>query len=810
MSQNQMRLVVIGNGMGGVAAVEEVLKLRSDLKITIFGAERHVNYNRILLSEILSGKTEEEDIILNPLSWYEENDITLYLDDPVIVIDRNRKTVTSKNGIQVPYDKLLIAQGSLPFIPPIKGTDKTGVLCFRTLEETHEIVKLAKTADKAVVIGGGLLGLEAARGLVNHGLEVYVAHLVDRLMDQQLDEVSGLMLKKQIEKAGISVMLNHVADEIMGNGCVEGVHFDNGKAIQADLVLISTGIRPNVALAKSAGLAVNHGIVVNDYMETSHADIYAIGECIEHRKKTFGLVAPIMDQTRIVAETITSGQGKSYVNKVTSTTLKVAGIDLTSMGNFLPDGAGCEEITYMDSTTANYKKVVIQGNRVVGAILLGDITSGARLHQLIKKETDISLFRDTLLTGSSNGDADATMTVSTMDDDEIVCGCKGVDKGTIVGAIETHELTSRDGIGEKTKACTSCKSCGPMIDQLLQEVLGGSFVMSPKKTNICACKELDHESLSTLVKDQGLKSYSAVKEAGCLGDCGLCKPGVSYLLSEIWDGEFKDDRQARFINDRVHANIQNDGTFSVIPRIYGGVTDPDQLRRIADVADKYEVPMVKFTGGQRIDLLGVKKEDLPAVWADLDMPSGQAYAKAIRTVKTCVGSTFCRFGVGDSIALGIEMEKKFEALYSPHKVKLAVTGCPRNCAEAYVKDIGLVAIEGGWEIYIGGAAGMTIRKGDLLCRVSTPKEALRMATLFLQYYRENGEYLERTYGFVERIGLEVIQSIILDEKTGEQERLLARFELARAAVSDPWKEGKRPVHKRQFIDLGVAVPEGSE
>lgn len=801
MINTNNRLIVIGNGMAGVATVEEVLKKPFPPAITVFGGEPHVNYNRILLSDVLACAKSPGEIYLNSREWYEENAIGLHTGVFVAGIDTGNKEVVTDSGERYGYDKLLLATGSDPFIPPVNGADKEGVMTFRSLGDTLEIIERAKSAHKALVIGGGLLGLEAARGLVNRGLEVTVVHLVDRLMEQQLDPISAGMLKRQIERLGITVMLNHCADEIIGNGHVEGVHFTNGQAYEADIVLISAGIRPKVDLAKKAGLAVGRGILVNDYMETSHPGIYAVGECIEHRKKTYGLVAPIMEQTKVAADAI-AGEGKlTYEGSVTATTLKVAGVHLTSMGNFMADGAGCEEISYVDAGAGVYKKAVVQGNRVVGTILLGDTRDGANLLQLIKKQSDVALFRNTLLSGG-NGKAEEPLRAASMSDEDIVCGCMGVSKKVIVEAINGNELTSREAVGEATRACTSCKGCGPLVDQLLQEVLGGRYAPVQKTAQLCSCTGMSRETLRQAVFERHLKTYTAVKESGCLGDCGVCKPAVSYLLSEVWPVDYTDERHARFINDRVHANIQKDGTFSVVPRIHGGVTNPDQLRKIADVADKYEVPMIKITGGQRLDLLGVKKADLPRIWSDLDMPSGHAYAKAVRTVKTCVGTEFCRFGVGDSTALGIEMEKRFEGLYTPHKVKMAVSGCPRNCAESYVKDIGVVAIEGGWEIYVGGAAGMKVRKGDLLCRVETGEEALEAATRFLQYYRENGDYLERTYDFVERIGVEAIRRVLFDKEGGEPARLLARFREARAAAVDPWKkEGRNPVHKRQFKEL---------
>src|SRR5579863_488831 len=713
---SKQKLVVIGNGMAGMAAVENILALKGDFDITVFGAEPYVNYNRILLSDVLSGKIKREETYLNTMEWYLKNGIHLHMGERVTAIEPTAKTLQYGEGKHIPYDKLLIATGSHPFIPPIKGAEKRGVFAYRNMEDTEGMIEFSKHSRRVAVIGGGLLGLEAGRALLQRGLDVTIFHLVDRLMELQLDDAAGAILKKEIERLGMTVQLNHSVTEIIGNGNVEGVGFSNGNAYEADMVVISTGIRPNIELAKMAGIKTSRGIIVNDAMETSHPGIYAVGECVEHRGKTYGIVAPLYDQARVVANTLVGKPAQRYEGSVVATTLKVAGIDLVSIGNFMGTGSGCEPLTYSDPGIFLYKKIVLQGNRIVGAILLGDIGDRGRLLQLVKSETDITLFRKTLLLGETVPGSPGQMVLG---DDDVICGCMGVTKKTVVCAIKEYELTTREGVGEKTKACTSCKSCGPLVSQILQEVLGGEYVPVTKKEDLfCPCFILSRKELVCQIRELELRAPSEVlARLGNGVGCAYCKPGLSYLLSEIWMERHKEERSARYINDRVHANIQKDGTFSVVPRIYGGVTSPSELHRIAGVAEKYEVPMVKITGGQRIDLLGVKKDQLPLIWADLGMPSGHAYAKAARTVKTCVGTEFCRFGLQDSTSLGIEMEKLFEGLYTPHKVKMAVSGCPRNCAESYVKDIGIVAIQTGWEIYVGGAAGMTVRKGDLLVGV---------------------------------------------------------------------------------------------
>jgi nitrite reductase (NADH) large subunit len=819
----KQRLVVVGNGMAALACLEEIYRRggppQADFEVTVFGAEREVNYNRILLSDVLSGKKTGEEIVLNPLAWYAERGIRLHLGEPVAHLDVENRTVRSAGGIEAAYDRLLLAMGSVPFIPPIKGVEKPGVFTYRSLEDVRVIRDRASRSQHALVIGGGLLGLEAARALAELGLEVTVAHLMDRLLEMQLDGPAAAILRRQIEELGIRVLLGHCADEILparppsgpgqatggGNGTIEGVHFTNGTAREADLVLISTGIRPNVAVAQKGGLEVRRGVVVNDYLETSVPGIYAVGECVEHRGKTYGLVAPIYEQAKAAAAALCGDRSQPYTGSVTAAKLKVAGVDVVSMGNFLADGAACEEIVYSDPAAGLYQKVVLQGGRVVGGIFLGETAPSSRIFQILQSGEDVTLQRKVLLRGDGGA---PTTSVMALPDEAVICGCMGVSKGSIMAAIQEHGCTSREAVAAETRACTSCKSCGPLLDQILQQVLGGEYVKTAQQPVFCGCIPLDQTALRTEIKVRGLRSATETLRTLGNGDgCAVCKPGLSYLLSEVWANDHLEERQHRFINDRVHANIQKDGSFSVVPRMYGGVTSPEELRRIAEVAERYGVRMVKVTGGARIDLLGVKKADLPRIWADLGIPSGHAYAKAIRTCKSCVGTDFCRFGVQDSISMGIAVEKAFEGLYTPHKVKMAVSGCPRNCAESTVKDIGLVGIQGGWEVYVGGAAGMKVRKGDLLCTVETRDAALAASARFLQFYREEARYMERTYDYVERVGIEAVRQAVLDDR-GKGADLLARLEQAKALAQDPWLEREQPLHPRQFEDL-IPAPAGA-
>jgi len=727
MSEARERLVVIGNGMAGVACVDQILKHTTAFDITIFGDETHVNYNRILLSSVLAGEKEFEDIVLNDIDWYRRHGIRARLGVRVEAIDRLARTVTGAGGSVTPYDKLIIATGSSAFVPPISGIGKGGVFVWRTMDDTRQLVALSGQGIKAVVIGGGLLGLEAARGLQVRGCDVTVVHLAGHLMERQLDATGGSYLTRKMNALGINVLTGRYTQAILGGSHVEGLRFHDGSEIEANLVVIAAGIRPNVSLAKQAGLQVDRGIVVNDHLETSDPRIFAVGECTEHRGQIFGLVAPLFEQGKVLAAAITGNRGAAFEASAPAAKLKIMGVDVFSAGECDDSKPGAQSIRYEDPALGIYKKLILQEDRLIGAILVGDASDDHRYFDWIRTKKDLAKDRRYLLTPPPA--ADSGFDVAQMADSETVCGCLGVTKGAIIQAVHEHGVCSMAQLKDRTRASSGCGSCGQLCKSLLQAVVPG--FAEDKVKALCDCVAFSQDQLREMIRTQQLKSVQDVLDIyGNSIGCEVCKPAISYLVDVIWCGGHQEDRSARFINDRVHANIQKDGTFSVVPRMRGGVTTPAELRRIADVAEKYNVPMVKVTGSQRIDLLGIRKEDLPGVWADLDMPSGQAYAKGLRMVKTCVGSEFCRFGTQDSIAAGVELEKRLENLFTPHKTKLAVVGCPRNCAEATVKDIGLVGQDGSWQVVVGGAAGKGVRKADLLVTVESTDEALESAELF--------------------------------------------------------------------------------
>jgi nitrite reductase (NADH) large subunit len=795
------RLIVVGNGMAGMACVEQILKYAPRFQITVFGDETQVNYNRIMLSSVLAGEKAADEILLHPREWYVRNAIDLHVGVRIVDVDPLAKTVTGNDGSVTPYDVLMLATGSSAWLPPIEGLDKEGVCTFRTLDDTRELLRRSGAGKKAVVIGGGLLGLEAARGLQVQGCEVTVVHLMSTLMERQLDPDGGHYLVGKMEDLGIKVMLGRTTVAVLGNGHAEGVALSDDTCLEADVVVVAAGIRPNVDLARRAGVVVNRGIVVNDFMETSEPDVFAVGECVEHRGVCYGLVAPLFEQGKVLAATITGNRGPAYSGTIPAAKLKIMGVDVFSAGDWSEQNA--EPVRYEDRALGVYKKLTLRDGRLAGVILVGDTSDSHRYVEWLRSAADLSSQRRHLLFPPPA--ADAGLDVAEMADTATVCGCVGVTKGTIISAIHEQGVNTLSQLKECTRASTGCGSCTSLCQELLRAV-APEFDEEVKKV-ICACVPFSEDKLRDILRSQRLKSVQEVLDVYGNGlGCEVCKPALSYMMDMLWCGDHDEDRSARFINDRVHANIQKDGTFSVVPRIRGGVTSAGELRRIADVAEKYNVPMVKITGSQRIDLLGIKKADLPRVWADLGMPSGQAYTKGVRMVKTCVGTDFCRFGTQDSTGAGIEMERRFEQLYTPHKVKMAAVGCPRNCAEATVKDIGLVGVEGGWQVVVGGAAGKSVRKADLLTTVETTAQALEAAELFFQYYRENANYLERTYGFVERYGIEKVRKETVYAPEAVRHGLLDRLRKSKARARDAWQEGQTPKHPTQFIPLTPIEP----
>ena len=789
------KLVIVGNGMAPGRVLDELFQNGGDgYDVTIFNAEARVNYDRILLSPVLSGEKRYEDIVIHDDAWYAAHGVTLHKGKSVIDINRVAKTVTAVDGTSVHYDKLLIATGSRPIVPPLPGHDLAGVVTYRDLDDVEAMLASAEHGGRAVVIGGGLLGLEAAAGLKARGMAVTVLHLAATLMERQLDTAAGYLLAQALIGRGIEVITEANTRALLGDGHVQAVELSDGRRFDATLVVFAIGIRPNTSLAAAAGLEVARGIVVGDDLRTSDPDIFAVGECVEHRGSCYGLVAPLYEMARVIAAQL-GGREASYVGSSVSTKLKVTGIDVYSAGDFA-DGEGREEIVLRDAARQTYKRLTLADNRIVGVVLFGDTRDGAWFFQQLRDQADVSATRDSLIFGQNYAGGarlDPTAAVAALPDEAEICGCNGVCKGKIVKAIATQGLTTLNDVRAHTKASSSCGSCSGLVEQLLQLKLGAAYDADAIRP-MCGCTALGHDEVRRLILAQGLKSIPALMQSlewttSC--GCAKCRPALNYYLLASWPGEYVDDAQSRFINERAHANIQKDGTFSVVPRMWGGMTTPAELRAIADVAERFAIPAVKVTGGQRIDLLGVRKQDLPAVWAELNaagMVSGHAYGKALRTVKTCVGTDWCRFGTQDSTGLGIRLEKFLWGAWTPHKVKLAVSGCPRNCAEATCKDFGVICVDSGYELHFAGAAGMHLKATEILCNVASEDEVIEYCAATLQLYREQGHYLERMYTWAARVGVETVRALIVNQPD-MRAALLARFKRAQQyAQHDPWAQ----------------------
>jgi nitrite reductase (NADH) large subunit len=815
----RMKLVLVGNGMAGMRTLEELLKAAPDLyDITVFGDEPHPNYNRIMLSPVLAGEQTVEQIVLNSRDWYAEHGIKLHTGKRVVKIDRKNRFVEADDGSRANYDRLLLATGSKSFILPVPGANLPGVIGFRDIADVDAMISASGQYKTAVVIGGGLLGLEAANGLKLRGMDVSVVHIAPWLLERQMDEPASRLLQKNLEEKGLKFLLQKQTAELVcgESGRVCAIKFKDGESVSADLVVMAVGIRPNTALAESAGLQCNRGLVVNDTMQTFDPRIYAVGECVSHRGIAYGLVAPLFEQAKVCANHLAEHGVARYQGSMTSTKLKVTGIDLFSAGNFM-GGEGHEEIVLQDAGRGSYKKLVLKDNKLAGAVLYGDTLDGAWYFELMRDATDVSDFRDKLLfgrhhigdSGAGGGMGDEMSRVMALPDTAEICGCNGVCKGDIIKAVREKKLFTLDEVRAHTKASGSCGSCTGLVETILAATAGGDYSTAPSKKPLCGCTEHTHDEIRAAIVEQGFKTtQKAMRGLGWKtpDGCTKCRPALNYYLLCAWPTEYVDDAQSRYINERAHGNIQKDGSFSVVPRMWGGLTNPKELRAIADVAEKFNVPEVKVTGGQRIDLFGIKKEDLPAVWKDLSdagFVSGHAYGKAMRTVKTCVGSQWCRFGTQDSTGLGVKMEQLTWGSWMPHKFKLAVSGCPRNCAEATIKDFGVVCVDSGYELHVGGNGGIKVRITDLLTKVETEAQVLEFCAAFTQLYREEAHYLERTAPWVERVGLSHIKAKVVED-AANRKLLAERFLISqKPAQVDPWKERTAGALKREFMPLNV-------
>jgi nitrite reductase (NADH) large subunit len=770
---DKQKLVLIGNGMAGVRSIEEILKHSPhSFEITIFGSEPHPNYNRIQLSAVLQGGTSFKDITINDRDWYNQQNIKLFTGETVIKIDTEEQLVKTDKNQEVPYDRLIIATGSIPFQLPLPGVDKEGVITFRTMEDCQKMIETAKHYKKAVVIGGGVLGLEAAKGLLNLDMEVTVVHNCLNLMERQLDETAAKLLQTELEKQGFHFLFEKETKEILGSKRVEGVSFKDGTEAEADLVVMAVGVRPNIQLAKESGIETNRAILVNDYMETNIPNIYAVGECVEHRGIVYGLVKPLYDQGKILAKRICGLESKGYEGTILSTQLKISGVDVFSVGQFASDES-LKLIEIYDELDGTYKKLVFEDSKIVGAVLFGDTRDRTRLLDMITKKQDVADVEKVTLFQSSSGGGDS---IASMAHSEMICNCNGVPKGAIIEAVLKNGLTTVEQVKKCTKASSSCGGCKPLVSDLLSYIQSDEFDEVIEQKSMCPCTSLTEDEV---VYEMQLQSCTTVQEVMDVLDwenkegCSTCRPALAYYLGMIYP-EYESRQESLFVSEQMNAIVQHDGTYTVVPQMYGGKTTAEQLRTIADVAEKYNISNVAVTSEQRIHLMGVKKEDLADVWADLNMDVSSTYGNMVQNIKTSIGEHICRCDKQSSIQLAVSLEKKLEFLTTPYRVKMGISACMHNGAGSTTKDIGVIGTGLGWEIYVGGSSGRNVRAGELLCLESLNHDVIEIICAFIQYYRETANFLERTWQWIERVGLVHVREILFDLEHRQQ--LLLRLE----------------------------------
>ncbi|QHI69008.1 nitrite reductase large subunit NirB [Tichowtungia aerotolerans] len=777
------KLVIVGNGMAAGKLVEEILSRSPEqYAITVIGDEPCGNYNRIKLVIKLK-EPDLPDFFLNTPEWYADNGVEALLGQAVSVIDRAAKSVTLADGRIVSYDKLVLATGSHPFIPPMTGLDLPGVFALRKLEDVGHIRTFLKDKSHTIVLGGGLLGLELALMLRLIGKQVTVSHLMPSLMELQLPEEAGNYLKRHLEELGVNfVMGTYITDLLGSTAGVEEVRFKDGSSIKTDAVFFNCGIRPNKDLAEQAGLVFNKGIAVNDRLQTSDPFIYACGECIEFKGETWGLVAPVYEQSRTLAAVL-CGEQVAYAPSAPVPARLKSDIPVISMGRFKPE-PGDEVSHYTDPHGAVYKQLIIQDERIKGAVLVGEDLNADAIELHYSAKIPVPARRaDLLFPGARAGDA--IMDGSNIPDDAQVCDCNGVCAGKIRKAIANGSDTLYK-VMLNTRAGTGCGNCKNKLKALLISEVG-ELREDPAEKYYAAGVPMDREELTAFIRANSLRSVSQVLHSVPNAvDDSKTRMALDYLLDYIWSSDYVLEEDSRCANDRYSGNIQKDGRFSVIPNMAGGQTTSAHLRAIADVADKYGA-LIKVTGADRIGLYSVDKTDLKNVWDELQMGSGHAFTKCFRACKACVGSTHCRFGLKDSLELGRVLGERYRGLRSPAKVKMGVSGCPRNCSEATIKDFGVVAVEGGWDIFIGGNGGAQVYVAQKIAQVKTDDEVIRIADRFYEYYCRNAKYGERSAHFIERVGLKTVVDAILHAPEEELCELETRFAQLRENYKDPWE-----------------------
>ncbi|MFC3038718.1 nitrite reductase large subunit NirB [Virgibacillus xinjiangensis] len=760
----EQKLIMIGNGMAGVRCLQNILEEDPErYEITVFGREPHAGYSRLMLSSVLQGETSVHDIFIHQDNWYQRNNIQLYTGETVLAIDKEKKIVKTDKHREAVYDKLIIATGSSPFMLPIPGADKQGVMAFRTIEDCQRMMEASRDSKKAVVIGGGLLGLEAAKGLLNLGMHVDVVHINEYLMEKQLDAEASRMLQGELESQGMNFLMNKVSEEIMGEEKAEGIRFKDGTYIEAGLIVMATGVRPNNQLAKNSGIAVNRGIIVDDYMQTDSREIYAIGECVEHRGMVYGLVNPLYQQGEVLAKHLCGKPTNGYHGSTLSTQLKISGVEVFSAGQLTTD-ASTKEIHYQNGIESVYKKVIFQGNRVAGFVLFGDVGQGPRLLEAITKRKVVpDQDKAHLLEPTDPADS----YVAVLPPGEHVCTCNSVSKAAIIRSVQENDLSTVEDVKTCTKASSSCGGCRPVVSELLDYIHSDYFAEGIGSEALCSCTTLTEEEVVEQIQRRNLKIAQEVREE--LGwrkeeGCGVCQPALDYYLDMIYP-EYETPEETIYLNECMNAARLSDGTYEVVPQLYGGVLEAEQLKRIYKVVERYPLIRLAVAGDQRIHLSGIGERNLSNVCQELNMPLISRAGHCVETIKTSIGEHICRCDKEPSVYVAGVLEQKMEFLKTPYQVKIGISACVHNGAGSTTKDAGAIKIDRGWEIYTGGSSGRNARPGELLCVVETDEEVIQMILAFVQYYRESANYKERTWEWIGRVGLVPIREALFDKES---------------------------------------------
>lgn len=771
---NKQKIVVIGNGMVGQAFLEAASerKAQDNYDITVFCAEPRPAYDRVHLSDFFSGKSAA-DLSMVSNDFFTKNNIAIHIGDKVMQIDRTKKQVISQQGKTIAYDKLVLATGSYPFVPPIAGCNRNDCLVYRTIEDLENITIAGKRSEVGVVVGGGLLGLECANAVKNLGLKTHVVEFAPRLMAVQIDEIGGDMLRRKIEALGVCVHTSKNTMKITdGETHQHKMVFADGKNLETDMIIFSAGIRPCDELAKGCGLEIGQrgGIAVNNQCLTSDQDIYAIGECALWKQQIFGLVGPGNQMATVVADHLT-GTAAAFTGADMSTKLKLMGVDVCSIGDAHGNVTGARSYSFIDEQNEIYKKIVINknGSKLLGGVLIGDATNYDTLLQYVLNGIDLPEYPDTLILPQRDGST-AGLGVDALPDNAQICSCNNVNKGNLIAAI-AGGIQTLEELKNYTKAGTTCGGCAVMVGQILNSELKKLGVAV--NTDICEHFAYTRQDLYLMIRSEKITRFEdLIARHGTGMGCDVCKPAVASIFASCWNEYVLKNEHVALLdtNDHFLANMQKNGTYSIVPRIAGGEITPDKLIVLGEVAKKYNL-YTKITGGQRIDLFGAHVEQLPLIWKELinsGFESGHAYAKSLRTVKSCVGNTWCRFGVQDSVSMAISLEHRYKGLRSPHKLKMAVSGCTRECAEAQSKDVGIIASDKGWNLYVCGNGGMKPRHADLFASDLNNVDLIKYIDRFYMFYIRTADKLQRTSTWIDSLkgGLEYLQKVIIDDKLG--------------------------------------------